>query len=707
MASTKKVNIKIGADGKEAQGAIEKTTQALNKLGKSKTASSLAKLGSAVTGVKAAFDMATKAIGAANAAIKETTELYKKQEKAEVQLEVAAKNNPYLDGVAVKQLKDYAGELQKISTVGDEELLPMMARLASAGRTQNEIQQIMSAALDVSASGMMSLDSAVTALNKTYSGSVGLIGNQISGLKGLTAEQLKNGEAVKIVADKFKGMSAETAKATGTSEQLKNAWGDLKETFGKPFERAMSPMRSFFTELVSGWASARKARQDYNDARKAADNGTAGLEEYQVLLEKAQAEQEKKLKAAQKRWGREVSGDELTEHYEKRKDSADIKGGIFFAAADYVNATKEVEKYTEVIRKLKKEEQDRIQAEKDAEAAREAKLKEREEAEKAALAAAEEKRKAEEDYAKAKGDLQGKIERLTYDEIEALEAEKEAIQEAWNALTDEDKEKIGKTKFDQALDEIDAKIEEIRNKGVETTVEQTQNALTTIKTIADEIVGMFGTIKDAIEDNAKSEMATLDEQLAHGIISQEQYEKKKAEIEKKAALETYKINLAMWAAQLLQGAANVALGVTQALSSSPPPVNFVMAGITAAAGAVEIGTLIANKPKRPQFAQGGIVQGNSYSGDKVIANVNSGEMILNTRQQRQLWEAANGSGMMGGVQVNISNSAANLVRATPQIDGNTINLMIDARVSESLRKGRYDAALDISEANRGGTFYGV
>ena len=120
-------------------------------------------------------------------------------------------------------MKNYASELQKISTVGDEELIPMMAQLAAAGRTQEEIQSIMSAALDVSASGMMSLDSAVTALNKTYSGSVGLLGNQISGLKGLTAEQLKNGKAVEVVAERFKGISEETSKATGTSEQLKNA----------------------------------------------------------------------------------------------------------------------------------------------------------------------------------------------------------------------------------------------------------------------------------------------------------------------------------------------------------------------------------------------------------------------------------------------------------------------------------------------------
>lgn len=49
-----------------------------------------------------------------------------------------------------------------------------------------------------------------------------------------------------------------------------------------------------------------------------------------------------------------------------------------------------------------------------------------------------------------------------------------------------------------------------------------------------------------------------------------------------------------------------------------------------------------------QFAQGGIVPGNSYAGDNVLAAVNSGEMILNRRQQSRLFDMANGMGGGGG-----------------------------------------------------------
>lgn len=49
----------------------------------------------------------------------------------------------------------------------------------------------------------------------------------------------------------------------------------------------------------------------------------------------------------------------------------------------------------------------------------------------------------------------------------------------------------------------------------------------------------------------------------------------------------------------------------------------------------------------PKFAGGGIVTGGPSSGDKILARVNAGEMILNARQQSNLFEAIN-SGKMGG-----------------------------------------------------------
>ena len=49
----------------------------------------------------------------------------------------------------------------------------------------------------------------------------------------------------------------------------------------------------------------------------------------------------------------------------------------------------------------------------------------------------------------------------------------------------------------------------------------------------------------------------------------------------------------------------------------------------------------------PKFADGGIFSGSSFIGDNMIARVNSGEMILNNRQQKNLFNLLNGNGSNG------------------------------------------------------------
>ena len=49
-----------------------------------------------------------------------------------------------------------------------------------------------------------------------------------------------------------------------------------------------------------------------------------------------------------------------------------------------------------------------------------------------------------------------------------------------------------------------------------------------------------------------------------------------------------------------------------------------------------------------KFASGGVVPGTSFSGDQVHAMLNSGEMVLNTRQQRNLFRMIDGGGNYGG-----------------------------------------------------------
>lgn len=75
-------------------------------------------------------------------------------------------------------------------------------------------------------------------------------------------------------------------------------------------------------------------------------------------------------------------------------------------------------------------------------------------------------------------------------------------------------------------------------------------------------------------------------------------------------------------------------------------VSIPYVGPILAVGAVAgiLGLIAASAPK---FASGGIITGGSNHGDRNIARVNAGEMILNKNQQKRLFDIANGAGVGG------------------------------------------------------------
>jgi len=68
--------------------------------------------------------------------------------------------------------------------------------------------------------------------------------------------------------------------------------------------------------------------------------------------------------------------------------------------------------------------------------------------------------------------------------------------------------------------------------------------------------------------------------------------------------------------------------------------------------------LSAPRPKRSagnNFQDGGIVGGSSFTGDRVQANLNSGEVVFNRRQQENLFNAVDSGNLGGGPSVTINN----------------------------------------------------
>lgn len=88
----------------------------------------------------------------------------------------------------------------------------------------------------------------------------------------------------------------------------------------------------------------------------------------------------------------------------------------------------------------------------------------------------------------------------------------------------------------------------------------------------------------------------------------------------------------LFAAKTAEAGASAAASAAQV-----PVVGWLMAGAAVASVLSAIATL-------PSFSAGGIFEGNNTIGDLNLARVNAGEMILNNRQQKNLFNLLNGNG---------------------------------------------------------------
>lgn len=253
------ISAKITGDASGYESAVNKAKKASSKLsksvsevskefGKSGLGGSLGQIALGFGSVTTAVSLCTKTLQGCAKAIKETSESYKVQMKAERQLEQASKNNPYIGEDSIKRLKAYASEIQSISNYGDEELIGKMSQLVALGRNEAEILKIIKVATDMAADGSMSLDTAIKQLNVTFNGNVGELGEQNAELKKLTQEELASGKAIDILGEKFKGMAEATADA---SIQMKNLKGDFKEAIG----RFALPTSDLWNKFWSGFYS--------------------------------------------------------------------------------------------------------------------------------------------------------------------------------------------------------------------------------------------------------------------------------------------------------------------------------------------------------------------------------------------------------------------------------------------------------------------
>lgn len=130
-------------------------------------------------------------------------------------------------------LQDFAAQIQRTTRFGDEAILQQLAYAKSLGVSTEQSKELIQASVNLSSALGISLEAANRNLVKSFSGLAGELGELVPGIRDLTAEQLKAGGAVDLVARSFAGFAERDVQTfSGGVAQLGNNFGDLQEQLG-------------------------------------------------------------------------------------------------------------------------------------------------------------------------------------------------------------------------------------------------------------------------------------------------------------------------------------------------------------------------------------------------------------------------------------------------------------------------------------------
>ena len=144
--------------------------------------------------------------------------------------------------------------------------------------------------------------------------------------------------------------------------------------------------------------------------------------------------------------------------------------------------------------------------------------------------------------------------------------------------------------------------------------------------------------------------------------------------------------------------AAVASGAAAALTGGGLPAYAAAYGATKALGFASAG-IVAGLAVADTFEHGGVVGGSSFSGDNVIARVNSGEMIFNKTQQSKLFSMVNGSDGGSSPNIIINNNAPGAEVVTQSVTKDQVVLL----VRQGVNRGRNEMEASLARG-QGSTF---
>lgn len=220
-------------------------------------------------------------------------------QKAQIQLLNALNGQVDVQERLIRQ----AEQIQDALGIDDDVIVRQQAFLAIQGRTEAQISKIVKAAIQLSAVTGEDLSSSVEKLDATLEGNIGRLGKLDSGFKDLSQTELKNGAAIDLINEKYKGFAEGGAGSVSTQLEIQRRRAEeLSEEIGQnlapAFLKAKLFANEFFASALRGFREiASRGKFKREDALKEAQTEIT-VETEKQFAEKATGEIRAALSAA-------------------------------------------------------------------------------------------------------------------------------------------------------------------------------------------------------------------------------------------------------------------------------------------------------------------------------------------------------------------------------------------------------------------------
>lgn len=148
-------------------------------------------------------------------------------------------------------VNELAAELESLGVQSDETTLRVASTLTRFGVGQEDLVEFTEAVSTFAQATGIEASQAAELFGRSLDGTAGRLTEYLPGLRGVTEEQLKSGEAFRIALDSLSGFSEGVALTSEAIEkQLAFALSNLREQLGGEFNPVLDQLRLQLTEVV-------------------------------------------------------------------------------------------------------------------------------------------------------------------------------------------------------------------------------------------------------------------------------------------------------------------------------------------------------------------------------------------------------------------------------------------------------------------------